>query len=63
MNLKILITGGAGYIGSVLVNDLLNKNYSVTVYDNFIYNQSALNHFCLNKNFAVIKKRVHLRLV
>ena len=55
MNLKILITGGAGYIGSVLVNDLLNKNYSVTVYDNFIYNQSSLNHFCLNKNFAVIK--------
>ena len=55
MDLKILITGGAGYIGSVLVNDLLNKNFRVTVYDSFIYNQNSLNHFCLNKNFTVIK--------
>lgn len=55
MELKILITGGAGYIGSVLVNDLLNKNFRVTVYDSFIYNQNSLNHFCLNKNFTVIK--------
>jgi nucleoside-diphosphate-sugar epimerase len=54
MALKILITGGAGYIGSVLVNDLLNKNFNVTVYDSFIYNQNSLNNFCLNKNFAVI---------
>jgi nucleoside-diphosphate-sugar epimerase len=54
MALKILITGGAGYIGSVLVNDLLNKNFNVTVYDSFIYNQSSLNHFCSNKNFSVI---------
>ena len=55
MTLKILITGGAGYIGSVLVNDLLNKNFNVTVYDNFTYNQSSLNLFCLSKNFSVIK--------
>lgn len=54
MALKILITGGAGYIGSILVNDLLNKNFNVTVYDSFIYNQGSLNHFCLNKNFSVI---------
>jgi len=54
MALKILITGGAGYIGSVLVNDLLNKNFNVTVYDSFIYNQGSLNNFCLNKNFSVI---------
>jgi nucleoside-diphosphate-sugar epimerase len=54
MALKILITGGAGYIGSVLVNDLLNKSFNVTVYDSFIYNQGSLNHFCSNKNFSVI---------
>ena len=40
--MNILITGGAGYIGSVLVPLLLNKNYKVTVIDNFMYKQVSL---------------------
>lgn len=40
--MKILITGGAGYIGSVLAETLLSKNYFVTVLDNQIYNKTSL---------------------
>jgi nucleoside-diphosphate-sugar epimerase len=54
MKFKILITGGAGYIGSILTGRLLDLDYDVTVYDNFIYNQNSLNNFCINKNFSVI---------
>jgi UDP-glucose 4-epimerase len=35
--MKILVTGGAGYIGSILIEYLLHKDYSVTVLDNFSY--------------------------
>ena len=52
---KILITGGAGYLGSVLANHLLDKNYKVTVLDNLMYNQTSLLHLCGNKNFNLIK--------
>jgi len=52
---KILITGGAGYIGSVLTQKLLDLNYNVTVYDNFLFDQVSLNHLCINNKFSVIK--------
>ena len=52
---KILITGGAGYIGSVLTPSLLNLGYQVTVIDNLMFNQSSLLSVVNNKNFAFIK--------
>lgn len=52
---KILLTGGAGYIGSVLINYLLKKNYKVTVLDNLMYDQSSIISYFHNKNFEFIK--------
>jgi nucleoside-diphosphate-sugar epimerase len=51
---KILITGGAGYLGSVLTEVLLNKGYQVTVLDNLIYKQVSVSPFSYNKNFNFI---------
>ena len=42
---KILITGGGGYIGSVLSELLLKNNFHVTILDNFMYGQVSLNHY------------------
>ena len=49
--MKILITGGAGYLGSILVPKLLKENHQVTVYDNLIYNQLSLLNVCNDKDF------------
>jgi nucleoside-diphosphate-sugar epimerase len=51
---KVLITGGAGYLGSVITELLLKKNYYVTVYDNLIYTQISVAPFSYNKNFNFI---------
>ena len=51
---QILITGGAGYLGSVLVDRLLSSGYEVTVLDNLMYNQTSLIHYSYNKNFHFI---------
>lgn len=48
---KILITGGAGYIGSILIPKLIENGHQVTVVDNYMYKQSALAELVINKNF------------
>ena len=58
---KILVTGGAGYIGSKLVTELLNNNYEVTVVDILKYSSKSLNHLFNNKNFHFIKGDVRNR--
>jgi len=52
---KVLITGGAGYIGSVLTSELLTKGYAVTVLDNFMYRQSSLADCCQYPTFDVVR--------
>ena len=51
---KILITGGAGYIGSMLCTKLLEEGHMVTVVDLLKYDKGSLNHLYFNKNFKLI---------
>lgn len=51
---KILITGGAGYIGSMLTEKLINLGYSVTCLDNFMYGHSSVTSFFSHSNFYAI---------
>lgn len=51
---KILVTGGAGYIGSILVPQLLDLGHQVTVIDNFMYRQPSLAAVVPNPNFTLI---------
>jgi nucleoside-diphosphate-sugar epimerase len=51
---KVLITGGAGYLGSTLSEHLLNEGYHVTVLDNLMYKQMSLLHLFKRSNFEFI---------
>jgi nucleoside-diphosphate-sugar epimerase len=53
--MKILITGGAGYLGSILTPTLLSLRHEVTVLDNFYFNQNSLLDCCPHETFQVVR--------
>ncbi len=52
---NILLIGGAGYIGSVLTELLINEGYNVKIFDNFMYGKESLKSFVNNKKVEIIK--------
>ena len=52
--MKVLITGGAGYLGTVIAEEMLQHGWDVTVLDNLLYRQQSLLHLCRRTNFGFV---------
>lgn len=52
---EVLVTGGAGYIGSVLTELLLARGMRVTVVDNFLYGQNSLLNLCASDDLQIVR--------
>ena len=61
--MKILVTGGAGYLGSILVSELLKLNHEVFVIDNFMYQQTSLLHLCSFDKLHIMRADVRDKLL
>src|SRR5438105_2232057 len=55
VSMRILITGGAGYIGAVLTPALLADGHEVTVLDNLYFNQNSLLDCCAHESFQIVR--------
>ena len=53
--MNILVTGGCGYLGSILVPTLLKEGHSVTAIDNFMYNQTSLLDCCIEPGLTIVR--------
>ena len=56
--MNVLITGGAGYKGVILTEELLKRSHKVTILDNFMYGYDSVLHLVENDNFSVVKEDV-----
>lgn len=55
MATKVLVTGGAGYLGAILCEHLIEKGYQVKVVDNLLYGQRTLFHLCTHRGFEFVR--------
>ena len=53
--MKVLVTGAAGYIGSILCEHLLTAGHEVVALDSLLYGQASLFHLCANPRFEFVR--------
>jgi len=58
MHNRILVTGGAGYLGIPIVEELLEKGYSVRVFDRFLYGDAGLQPLLENSRLEVMQGEI-----
>ncbi len=58
---RILVTGAAGYLGSVMVPEFLKLGHSVTAVDNFMYNPSSLLDVCHDEKLTIVRGDIRSR--